>query len=59
MSRARVEAFGFHTMVVDGHSVEELLKALTEAESVKGKPTALICKTFKGRSTSLHTIRGM
>jgi len=46
--RARVEAFGFHTMVVDGHSVEELLKAFSEAEKVKGKPSALICKTFKG-----------
>lgn len=35
-------------MVVDGHSVEELLKAFEEAKSVKNKPSALICKTYKG-----------
>jgi len=50
--RKRVEAFGFHTMVVDGHSVEEILKALAEAQSVKNKPSALICKTFKGQGSS-------
>ena len=42
----------FHTMVVDGHSVEEILKALAEAQSVKNKPSALICKTFKGQGSS-------
>lgn len=51
--RKRVEAFGFHTMVVDGHSVEELLKAFEEAKKVKGKPSALICKTFKGYGSDL------
>jgi len=50
--RKRVEAFGFHTMVVDGHSVEEILKALEEAKDVKNKPSALICKTFKGQGAS-------
>ncbi|KAL5267868.1 hypothetical protein ACHWQZ_G004796 [Mnemiopsis leidyi] len=50
--RKRVEAFGFHTMVVDGHSVEEILKALEEAKSVKNKPCALICKTYKGHGSS-------
>jgi len=50
--RKRVEAFGFHTMVVDGHSVEEILKALEEAKSVKNKPSALVCKTYKGHGGS-------
>ena len=39
-------------MVVDGHSVEEILKALEEAKSVKNKPCALICKTYKGHGSS-------
>ena len=39
-------------MVVDGHSVEEILKAFEEAKSVKNKPSALICKTFKGHGGS-------
>ncbi|XP_068109748.1 transketolase isoform X2 [Hyperolius riggenbachi] len=42
----RCEAFGWHTVVVDGHSVEELCKALT---AVKNQPTAIIAKTFKGK----------
>lgn len=47
---ARCKAFGLDTYVVDGHSVEELVKALTEAKGNKnGKPKAVICKTFKGK----------
>ncbi|CAH0730806.1 unnamed protein product, partial [Brenthis ino] len=46
---ARLKAFGFHTLVVDGHDVGELAKALDEAEATKGCPTALVAKTYKGR----------
>ncbi|KAM4048619.1 transketolase-like [Anomaloglossus baeobatrachus] len=42
----RCEAFGWHTVVVDGHSVEELCKAFTP---VKNQPTAIIAKTYKGK----------
>ncbi|XP_063796876.1 transketolase isoform X2 [Pseudophryne corroboree] len=42
----RCEAFGWHTVVVDGHSVEELCKAFS---TVKNQPTAIIAKTFKGK----------
>uniref|UniRef100_A0A452QT96 Transketolase n=1 Tax=Ursus americanus TaxID=9643 RepID=A0A452QT96_URSAM len=42
----RCEAFGWHTVIVDGHSVEELCKAFGQA---KHQPTAIIAKTFKGR----------
>lgn len=45
----RLEAFGWHTVVVDGHNVESLTKALADAETVKGKPTCLLAKTFKGK----------
>ena len=40
-------------MVVDGHNVEDLLKAFEEAKAVKGKPSALVCKTFKGYGSDL------
>ncbi|VDP89631.1 unnamed protein product [Echinostoma caproni] len=46
--RKRVEAFGWHAQVVDGHDIKALLAALTTARSIKEKPSALICKTFKG-----------
>nr|XP_044991802.1 transketolase isoform X3 [Jaculus jaculus] len=36
----------WHTIIVDGHSVEELCKAFGQA---KHQPTAIIAKTFKGR----------
>lgn len=47
--RKRLDAFGFHAIVVDGHDVEELCKAFYEAANTKGKPTAIIAKTFKGK----------
>lgn len=47
--RKRAESFGFNAIVVDGHDVEELLKAFHEASVTKDRPTALIAKTFKGK----------
>jgi len=47
--KARMESFGFHAIVVDGHDVGALLKAFDEAAATKGKPTILLCKTFKGK----------
>ncbi|XP_061729621.1 transketolase-like protein 2 [Cydia pomonella] len=46
---ARLKSFGFHSLVVDGHDVTELVKAFDEAATVSGKPTALVAKTFKGK----------
>lgn len=39
----------WNTYVVDGHDVEELCQALWQASQLKGKPTAIVAKTFKGR----------
>jgi len=47
--RKRLDAFGFNALVVDGHDVEELCKAFNEAATTKGKPTAIIAKTYKGK----------
>lgn len=46
--KARCEAFGFHTIVVDGHCVKALQAAFAEARATKGKPTAIVMKTYKG-----------
>ena len=32
--KARMESFGFHAIVVDGHDVEELLKAFAEVSFI-------------------------
>lgn len=47
--RKRIESFGFHVIVVDGHDVEELCKAFFEASTTKDKPSAIVAKTFKGK----------
>jgi len=47
--KKRLESFGFHAIVVDGHDISELCKAFAEAETVVDKPTCLIAKTFKGK----------
>lgn len=47
--RKRLDAFGFNAIVVDGHDIEELCRAFFEAEQTKGRPTAIIAKTFKGK----------
>ena len=44
--------FGFQTVVIDGHNIESIIRALTIAEMTKGKPTAIICKTIKGKGVS-------
>ena len=45
---ARFSAFGFSSIVVDGHDIAALINAFDIAASTKDKPTALICKTLKG-----------
>ncbi|MEA1963563.1 MAG: transketolase [Candidatus Aerophobetes bacterium] len=45
-------AFGWNTIVIDGHNMKEILNALDDAEKVKGKPTVIIAKTTKGKGVS-------
>ena len=48
----KYKAFGWHTIVIDGHNFEEIEKAVAEAEQTKGMPTAIICRTIKGKGVS-------
>ena len=43
------EAFGWHTIEIDGHDMEQIVSALEEAKTVKGKPTAILARTVKGK----------
>jgi transketolase len=47
--RARAEAFGWHAIEIDGHDVEAVDAAYTEAEATTGKPTVVIARTIKGK----------
>uniref|UniRef100_UPI00405630DA transketolase n=1 Tax=Agathobacter sp. TaxID=2021311 RepID=UPI00405630DA len=48
----KFEAFNFHTIVIDGHDFDRIRAALDEARQTKGKPTAIIAKTLKGKGVS-------
>jgi len=48
----KLRAFGFHVIIINGHDFDEIAAALTEARAVKGKPTAIILKTVKGKGVS-------
>jgi transketolase len=50
--RARVEAFGWHAIVVDGHDCEDIGKAYDEALATKDKPTCILAETEKGYGVS-------
>lgn len=45
-------AFGWHVISIDGHSFEEIFKAIDEAKTVKGKPTMIVASTVKGKGVS-------
>jgi len=46
------EAFGWHTITIDGHDFNRILKALDEAETVRGRPTMILARTVKGKGIS-------
>ncbi len=48
----KLEAFGFNVISIDGHDFEQIDAAFTAAEACKGKPTAIIAKTVKGKGVS-------
>ncbi len=46
------KSFGFHTIMVDGHNIEQLIDGFETAKMTKGKPTIIIAKTIKGKGIS-------
>ncbi|GCE46630.1 transketolase [Thermosporothrix hazakensis] len=49
---ARAKAFGWHTIVIDGHNYEEINRAYAEAVQVTNVPTLIIARTVKGKGVS-------
>lgn len=45
-------AFGWNVLEIDGNSFDELEEAFEAAKACKGKPTAIIAKTVKGKGVS-------
>lgn len=43
------EAFGWHTQEIDGHDLDAVAQAYTEALSVKDRPSLIVARTVKGK----------
>ena len=48
----KFEAFGWNVITIDGHNFQEIESALNAARECKGKPTAIIANTTKGKGVS-------
>ena len=49
---ARAEAFGWNAIEVDGHDVEAIDEAFSEAVATTGKPTVVVARTKKGKGVA-------
>ncbi len=45
----KLTAFGWQTQVINGNDMGEVVTALTRAQAVKGRPTAIVSLTHKGQ----------
>ena len=48
----KFEAFGWNVIVIDGHNYDEIIDAIEKSKNAKNKPTAIVCKTIKGKGVS-------
>jgi len=44
--------FGWHTIVIDGHNPQQIVEAFDQARNTKGRPTAIVALTKKGKGVS-------
>lgn len=51
----KFRAFGWHTVEIDGHNLEELINALSVNSISEGKPKCIIAHTNKGQGISFMT----
>lgn len=50
---AKFEAFGWATLAIDGHSLDEVIGAFEWATTVADKPQAIVARTVKGKGVAL------
>jgi len=44
--------FGWNVIEIDGHNMAQIVDALEQAQTVRGKPTAIVAETVKGKGVS-------
>lgn len=50
--RDKYESFNWHVIDVDGHSIEQFVDAINEAQAIYEKPTVIIAHTIPGKGVS-------
>ena len=45
----KMESFGFDVIKINGHDMEQIIHAFDQADTVTGKPIAIIAETIKGK----------
>ena len=50
--KKKFEAFGCHTIIIDGHDIAEIIMAMEWARQVKDAPAVIVAKTIKGKNFS-------
>ena len=48
----KFRSFGFEVFTVDGNNIDELITIFEKAKTIKGRPTAIVAKTIKGKGVS-------
>lgn len=48
----KYEAFNWHVIEVDGHNIEQVVDAVSEAKAIYEKPTVIIAHTIPGKGVS-------
>ncbi|MBR3966939.1 MAG: transketolase [Clostridia bacterium] len=48
----KLEAFGYNVIIIDAHNFDEIEAAFAAAKATKGRPTAIIAKSTKGKGVS-------
>jgi transketolase len=48
----KFEAFGWNVLTIDGHDFSQIIGAIEEGDTTRGKPTMIIANTTKGKGVS-------
>jgi len=49
----KFRAFGWEVLDINGHDMAQITAALDKAETIKGKPTMIVCRTVKGKGSAV------
>jgi transketolase len=47
--KGKWEAFGWHVLEIDGHNIESVIDATSQARAITNRPTVIICHTIPGK----------